>query len=135
MCAPAEEAPVDYVVRGGAATADLLQKGYDQHRGVPTVYGLSVQYALGQNKTLRELSVAGQLKNGQISYATPDELAACLQPLGYTLRLIKTPGLGKHHTLCVMYDANNSILQKLPRDAAEALSAVLHRMPNPALQP
>jgi len=126
---------VDYVVRGGTATADLLQKGYGQHRGVPTVYGLSVQYAPNQQKTLRDLALAGQLHNGQISYATPDELAACLQPLGYTLRLIKTIGVGFHHTLCVVYDANNTVLQTLPRDAAEALDAALHRMPNPALQP
>src|SRR5262249_8872919 len=50
-----EKTSVDYVVRGGTATADLLQKGYRQHRGAPQVYGLSVQYASGQNRTLKEL--------------------------------------------------------------------------------
>lgn len=122
-----------YVVRGGTATADLLQKGYGQHRGAPSIYGLSVQYAVG--KTLEALSRAGHVVNGQISYATADELAACLQPLGYTVQLIKTPGIGYHHTLCVVYDANGIMLQRLPRDAAAALSAAFHRVPNPALLP
>lgn len=129
---PVEDTPVDYVVRGGTATTDLLLKGYGQHRGAPSVYGLSVQYAPNQQKTLLDLALAGQLRNGQISYATADELAACLQPLGYALRLIKTIGLGYHH---MVYDANNTALPTLPRDAAEALDAALHRMPNPALQP
>lgn len=122
-----------YVVRGGTATADLLQKGYGQHRGAPSIYGLSVQHAAG--KTLNELSRAGHIVNGQISYATADELVACLQPHGYTLRLIKTPGIGYHHTLCVVYDASGAILRQLPRAAAVALSAAFHRVPNPVLQP
>lgn len=109
---------VDHVVRGGTATADLLQRGYGQHRGVAHGYGLAVQYAPGQGKTLRDLANAGQLRNTQISYATPEELLICVQPLGYAIQLIRTPGLGHHHTLCVVYDVNKVMLQKLPRDAA-----------------
>lgn len=126
---------MDYVVRGGTAMADLLQRGYRQHRGMPQVYGLSVQYAPGTNLTLKDLATAGQIHNTQISYASPHELSVILQPLGYTLQLIQTPGIGHHHTLCVVYDASNTMMQRLPRDAAEAISAVLHRIPNPALQP
>jgi hypothetical protein len=126
---------MDYVVRGGTATADLLQKGYGLHRGVPGVYGLSVQYAPGQNQTLKELAQAGQIRNGKISYATADELVQALTPQRYTMQLLKTQGIGYHHTLCIVYDASGRMLQKLPRDAAEALDQALHRMPNPALQP
>lgn len=126
---------MDYVVRGGTATADLLQRSYGPHRGVPGVYGLSVQYAPGQSKSLKELALAGQLRNGQISYATPDQLTQVLASLGYAVQLLNTPGIGSHHTLCVVYDSFGRMLQKLPRDAAEAIDRALHRIPNPALQP
>jgi hypothetical protein len=126
---------MDYAVRGGTATADLLQKSYGRHQGAPGVYGLSVQYAPGQSKTLKELALAGQLRNGRISYAAPDELAQALLSLGYAMQLLRTPGIGFHHTLCVVYDASGRMLRKLPRDAAEALDRALHRIPNPALQP
>lgn len=126
---------MDYVVRGGTATADLLQRSYGPHRGVPGVYGLSVQYAPGRRKTLKELALAGQLQNGQISFATLDELARALVAIGYAMQLLSTPGIGYHHTLCVVYDASGRMLQKLPRDAAEAIDRALHRLPNPALQP
>jgi hypothetical protein len=123
---------MDYVVRGGTATADLLQNGYLRHKGVPNVFGFSVQYFPG--KTLQELSAAGGFLNHQISYATPDELLQSVQLLGYTIQLINSPGKGYHHTVCVLYDTSNAMLQMLPRDAAEAMSAAFHRMPNPAIQ-
>ncbi|MGZ3600417.1 MAG: hypothetical protein ACXWQ5_12065 [Ktedonobacterales bacterium] len=126
---------MDYVVRAGVATADFLQNGYTEHLRAPGIYGFSVQYAPGKNKTLRELAVAGGFRNGKISYASAEELLTCLQPLGYAMRLFPTPGHGYHHTLCVVYDANGIALQVLPRDAAEAISNALQRMPNPALQP
>ncbi len=126
---------MDYVVRAGVATADFLQNGYTEHLRAQGIYGFSVQYAPGQNKTLRELAVAGGFRNGKISYATADELSACLQPLGYTMHLIPTPGHGYHHTLCVVYDANGAAFEVLPRDAAEAISNTLQRVPNPALLP
>jgi hypothetical protein len=126
---------MDFVVRGGIATADSLQKGYRQHQGMPHIYGLSVQYAPGRSMPLHDLAQAGHIQNGQISYATPDELERAVAPLGYKLGLIRSPGIGHHHTLCVVYDASNTMLQLLPRDAAEALSARFHRQPNPALQP
>ena len=125
---------MDYVVRGGTAAPDLLQRGYGPYPGQPGMYGLSVQYAPGKNKSLKELARAGRMRNGQISYALPEELSAALVAVGYSMQLVKTPGFGYHHTLCVVY-SRGVVLTSLPADAAQALSTALHRIPNPALVP
>lgn len=84
---------MDYVVRGGTAAPDLLQRGYGPYPGQPGMYGLSVQYAPGKNKSLKELARAGRMRNGQISYALPEELSAALVAVGYSMQLVKTSRL------------------------------------------
>jgi hypothetical protein len=87
---------VDWVARAGIASASSLMKGYNQHRGVPNLFGFSVQYAAGEN--VEALAQAGQFPHEQISYAADDALQAALQPLGYTMQLVRSPGKGYHHT-------------------------------------
>lgn len=122
-------AGTNWVVRAGVVAPKLLMAGYRPHLGVPGLAGCSVQYAPG--RSIEELSQAGQFKNAQISYATEDDLRAALQLLGYALRLVRSPGRGYHHTLAVLYDASGAMLQRLPLDAAEALSQAFQRRPNP----
>jgi hypothetical protein len=123
----------DWVVRGGIAAPDVLIAGYREHVAVPGLYGFSVQRRPGH--TVEELATAGQMKNAQISYATASELRAALQLLGYRVRLVRSPGRGFHHTFVVLVDANGTLLQQLPRDAAEALSDTFRRRPNPHQTP
>jgi hypothetical protein len=120
---------VEWVVRAGEAKPDKLQDGYTRHAAAPTIYGFSVQYAAGRR--LDELALAGQFPNSQISCAYDEELATALLPLGYSMRLVPTPGRGFHHTFMVLYDASGAILTKLPHDAAVAISQTFRRMPNP----
>ena len=119
----------NWVVRAGIAEPKLLIAGYRLHLGVPGLYGCSVQYAPG--RSIAELARAGQFKNTQISYATEDALAAALMPIGYAIRLVRSPGRGLHHTLAILYDASGTMLQQLPADAAQALSSAFRRRPNP----
>jgi hypothetical protein len=123
-----QPAATDWVVRAGAASADFLMRGYTEHKGMSGVFGFSVQSEPG--KTVAELAAAGRFPNNQISYATLDALQAAVQPLGYRIRLIKSPGVGFHQTLTVLYDANGAMLQTLPRDAAIAISNTFQRIPN-----
>jgi hypothetical protein len=120
---------MEWVVRGGIATTDRLQKGYGEHRGMRGVFGFSVQYAPG--KTVEELAQVGRIRNGQISFATVDDIRAALHPIGYAMRLVKCPGQGFHHTFAVVYDASGMMLQTLPDDAAQALQRVFRQRPNP----
>ena len=126
MTLPAQQV---WVVRAGTASADFLIRGYTEHTRARGVFGFSVQSAAG--KTVEELAAAGQFPNRQISYTTLDTLQTAVQPLGYRVDLVKTPGTGFHHTLTVLYDANGVMLHTLPRDAAVAISAAFQRMPNP----
>lgn len=123
----------EWVVRAGVASAASLVKGYNQHRGVPGLFGFSVQYAPG--KTVDELARAGNFPHPQISYAMEDALRAALRSLGYTMRLVKSPGQGYHHTFAVLYDATGSMLHVLPQDAAIALSKTFRQRPNPVQTP
>ncbi len=102
----------DWVVRAGAASADYLIRGYTEHAKAHGVYGFSVQCASG--KTVAELAAAGQFPNRQVSYATVGALKIAVQTLGYRMRLIRTPGVGFHHTLTVLYDASGVMLRALP---------------------
>lgn len=123
---------VEWVVRAGEAQVSSLIKGYARHRGVSgALYGFSVQYAPGLGKTVEELAQAGQFPNGQISYALDGDLAAALAPLGYQIRLVASPGQGSHHTFAVLLDATGVMFQKLPQDAAIALSQTFRRRTNP----
>ncbi len=119
----------DVVLRAGIAKADLLMQNYGRHKGALGVYGCSVQYAPG--RTWQELARAGQFKNGQVSIADEDALRAALAPLGYTMRLVPTPGRGFHHTLAVLYDTGGQMLTSLPSDAALALANTFQQRPNP----
>lgn len=116
-------------MRGGIATPTRLIEGYGEHGGIPGLFGFSVQYAPG--KTIEELAKAGQLHNGQISYAMDDDLAQALKLLGYTMQLVKSPGHGFHHTFAVLYDASGAMLHVLPTDAANALSQAFQQRKNP----
>ena len=100
---------------------------------MPQLFGFSVQYAPG--KTVEELARAGKLPNLSISYAEDTALEAALAPLGYSMRLVRSPGRGYHHTFTVLYDAVGTMLKTLPQDAAEAISQTFRRIPNPAVSP
>lgn len=119
----------NWLVRAGVASAQSLMAGYRPHIGAPGLVGCSVQYAPGH--TVDELAQAGQFKNLQISYATEDVLQAALSSLGYRLQLARSPGKGFHHTLVILYDTGGAMLQRLPLDAAEALSRSFQRRTNP----
>jgi hypothetical protein len=120
---------VGWVVRAAEAKAADLEWGYTLHRQVPGLYGFSVQYAPGT--TVDELAQAGQFPNAQISYEDEAKLAQAVRPLGYTIRLVKSPGLGYHHTFAVVYDATGGIQMRLPHTVAQALASAFRRMPNP----
>lgn len=95
------------------------------------MFGFSVQYNPGS--TVDELARAGQFPNKQISYATDLSLAAAAAILGYTIRLIATPGaVGNpyHHTLSAS-DGSGNVLTSLPDGLANALSATFLHKPNP----
>lgn len=119
----------EIVLRGGIAKADLLMQNYRQHKQAPGVYGCSVQYAPG--RTWQDLALAGQFKNGQVSIADEDLLRAALAALGYSMRLVPSPGRGFHHTLVVLYDKSGQRLTQLPRDAALALANAFQQRANP----
>jgi hypothetical protein len=107
------------------ATSGQLQAGTARHRGVPEppgLYGFSVQYEPG--KTIKELAVAGKFRNAQISVTTDTALIAAGVSAGYTVHIVRSPGVGYHHTVQVPFP--------LPLHLAEALSVVFTHMPNPA---
>lgn len=120
---------IAWAVRAGVASARTLMDGYRQNLGVPGLAGCSVQYA--PSRSVDELARAGQFKNRQISVAAEGELIAALQPLGYAMHLVPSPGKGYHHTLVVLYDASGRMLQRLPQDAADALSRTFQQRQNP----
>jgi hypothetical protein len=122
---------MNWVVRGGIATADRLIAGYGPHIGVTGLFGFSVQYQPGQS--VNEIAKARRFPNGQISIAYDVDLRAALAPLGYTMRIVRSPGRGYHHTFAVLYDATGQMLQSLPRDAADALAATFRQINNPYL--
>ena len=118
-----------WVVRAGIAVPPTLKAGYRKHRQMPHVWGFSVQYDM--SASVNELARAGQFSNKQISYQEEAVLAMVLASLGYTMRLVKSPGIGYHHTFVVLYDASGVMLQALPDDAAAALDRALIRIMNP----
>jgi len=121
---------MEWVVRGGIATPQQLSDGYGEHVGISSsLYGFSVQYQPGE--TIEALALAGQFRNGQISYATDDALQVALQALGYTMRLVKSPGRGYHHTFAVIYNADGMMQHTVPPHVAAALSQIFRQMPNP----
>ncbi|MDO8756743.1 MAG: hypothetical protein Q7J64_01915, partial [Elusimicrobiota bacterium] len=75
-----------WVVRGGVVTPEQLKTGAKLHRGIPGLFGFSVQSAPG--KTIEELAAAGRFRNGQISVATVDAL------LAVGVLIVKSPGEG-----------------------------------------
>lgn len=124
-----ERTRVSWVVRAGIARADTLINGYRLHSGITGLYGFSVQYTAG--KSVEELAQAGQFSHAQISYAQEQDLAASLAHLSYTMRLVRSPGKGYHHTFAVLYDATGLMLHTLPQDAADALSRTFKQRSNP----
>lgn len=93
------------------------------------MYGFSVQYQPG--KMIEELAQAGQFRNSQISYAADDALQAAIQSIGYTMRLVRSPGRGFHHTFAVIYNTSGMMEQQLPLIVAIALSQAFRQMRNP----
>jgi hypothetical protein len=115
----------NWVIRGGIATLNQLLAGTGKHFGVadpPGLFSFSVQYQPG--KTIQELAKAGRFRNAQISVTTDQELIAAGIAEGYSINIVKSPGIGYHHTVQVPFP--------LPMDLAVALSAVFKQMPNPA---
>ena len=124
MHQPLEQAP-HWVVRGGMATPNQLQAGTAKHRGVPDPPGLcgfSVQYQPG--KSIQDLAVAGKFSNAHIRVTTDAALVAAGVSAGYPVNIVKSPGVGYHHTVQAPFP--------LPLVLASALSAVFTQMPNPA---
>lgn len=122
-----------WVVRAGEAKAADLIAGYAPHMLVSGLYGFSVQYQPGQS--VDALAQAGQFPNATISYEDEITLAHVVESFGYTMKLVSSPGKGYHHTLCVLYDATNVVVMRLPQDVAQALSTTFKRMPNPHRMP
>lgn len=119
---------MNWVVRGGIATADRLSAGYGPHTSVSGLFGFSVQYRPGQS--VDEIAKVWRFPNGRLSIAYDTELQAALAPPGYTIRIIRSPGRGYHHTFAVLYDATGQMLHSLPRGAADALAAVFRQITN-----
>jgi hypothetical protein len=118
-----------WVVRAGQAKAADLIRGYGEHLGVPGLYGFSVQYDSGSS--WQELARAGRYPNALVSIADENDLQAALQSLGYTFRLVPSPGRGYHHTFVVLYDATGTMLTQLPLLVAEKLYETFIRVNNP----
>lgn len=110
-----KEEPI-WVVRAGVATSEQLKTGSKLHRGVPGLFGFSVQSAPG--KTIEELAAAGQFRHGQISVTTVDALLAVGVPI------VKSPGTGYHNTARTEYPLTDL--------KAKLISAVFKPRPNPA---
>lgn len=104
-----------FVVRGGIATPEQLQKGVAEHRAVPGLTGFSVQSAPG--KSIEELAAAGQFKNAQISITTVQNL------LKVGVAIVPSPGGGYHNTAVTP-------LPLSPQQAAR-ISSIFQQMPNP----
>ena len=120
-----------WVVRAGVAGVQSLIDGYNEHLRVPGLFGFSVQYAPGM--TIEKLAMAAKFPHAQISFAEEAALAAALASLGYTMRLVQSPGAAYHHTFAVLYDATGMAIHSLPLDAASAISRMFQRRPNPYL--
>lgn len=118
---PAANEP-SWVVRGGVATPVQLRDGTRQHRGVPGLFGFSVQHQPG--RSVEQLAAAGRFFNARISVTTVEQLVAAAGATGYNLRVVRSPGDGFHHTVVVP--------APLPDDLAAALSGVFTSAPNPA---
>jgi hypothetical protein len=116
-------------VRAGEAKAADLIRGYGEHLGVPGLYGFSVQYQSGSS--WQELARAGRYPNAQVSIADDIALRVALLSLGYTFRLVPSPGRGYHHTFVVLYDATGIMLTQLPLPVAEKLHETFTQVNNP----
>ena len=116
----------DWVVRGGVADWQALQKAYVIDENVtPPVYGFSVQYAPGI--AWEELTRTGNIQNGKVCYANRKDLEVAMKQLGYTLLLVATPGRGYHHELSLVLVKDGLILTTLPDQAAQALGQVFRQ--------
>ena len=93
-----------------------------EHALVPDLYGGSVQSALG--RTIFQLAEAGHFPNAQISVSTVEDLVAVGQAVGYSIRVVQSPGRGFHCTV--------EVPDPLPDVLAEALSRAFTPAPNPA---
>lgn len=120
---------MEWVVRGGIATADQLMRGYGAHASVHGLFGFSVQYAPGPDWA--DIARTRRFPHGQLSIAYDDDLQGALSPLGYSMRLVPSPGRAYHHTFAVLYDATGQSLRALPLDAAQVLAVAFQRVANP----
>jgi hypothetical protein len=118
-----------WVVRAGEAKPVDLVMGYKQHFGVPGLYGCSVQYDTAL--PWQELARAGRFPNAQVSIAQEQDLLAALRSLGYSFRLVASPGAGYHHTFVVLYDATGAMITRLPQPVADKLHETFTQVPNP----
>jgi hypothetical protein len=66
-----------------------------------------------------------------VSIAQDDDLLAALQSIGYSMRLVPSPGAGYHHTYAVLYDATGTMLTHLPVAVAQKLHETFTQRPNP----
>lgn len=118
-----------WVVRAGEARAQFLLLGYGLHQRVPGLYGFSVQYEPGLS--VDELALSGRFPNAIISYEDEAVLARAVEGVGYHMRLVRSPGMGHHHTFCIFTDAAGVTVPRLPQVVANVLEQTFRRMPNP----
>ena len=118
-----------WVVRAGEAKAQDLIAGYVPHLSVPGLFGFSVQAAPGLG--VDELALSGHFPHATISYEDDVILAAALATIGYRLELVASPGIGHHHTFCVLYDTTGTRQHHLPPAAAQVLAQTFQRKKNP----
>jgi len=108
-------------VRGGMAEARHFIAGTKAHRGVPGLFGFSVQYSPG--KTVRQLAAAGRFPNSMISVTSAERLINAAARVGYSIQIVPSPGQGYHATVSTPFP--------LPEDLASALSDAFDTMKNP----
>ena len=112
----------NWVVRAGIVTPEQLKNGVGGHALMPGLHGFSVQSEPG--RTVFQLAEGGHFPNAQISVSTVEALVATGQAMGYSVRVVKSPGRGFHFTV--------EVPDPLPDALAEALSREFTQMPNPA---
>ena len=115
----------NWIVRAGIVTAESIDSRSSEHLQFPGLYGFSVQYQPG--KTISELAQAGQFPNAQISVTTVEQLVDAAALVGYTVKVVESPGRGFHHTV--------QLPRPIPAGLAQALSDAFLSMPNSVRYP
>jgi hypothetical protein len=114
--------PSQWIVRAGIVTPESLIARSAYHYRVPGLFGFSVQHEPG--RTIDELAQAGGFPNRQISVAMVDQLISGAVAVGYSVRVVRSPGRGYHHTV--------EVPDPFPIQLARALSRAFIQRSNPS---